>query len=684
MGEPDAPVAARAAEETPTEAPAKADATDGKASEPPPAGGGEQLRTDEVMLSVSVGNSMLMGDDKMMSPIKEYDESDEDEGDDEITTDGVEKEGLLEVSGEAVTKQAGWSSHTCQLVGGALILVCRNVPVAVLPLASYRIEGEGGDANGTLVSEVVLRGASNWVRLRLPPFLAEGAPEELAAWLQALRGLSAPTAKELEVVEETIIAQTVQGARVRAESVSRARAESLQRPRADTAESDAGGGDDEAPSSGAKEFMQMRSSMVRTSSADSGSAAPPNRRSVSARTQSDVSEKPRDLSTASSALSAVADEAADSAPPAPPPTEPAPEPAPAPAPAPTAPEAPPPPAGTNAVPPPPPPGTNAVPPPPPPPAAESSAKSADEPPPAAEEGGDADGKVAEGEGEGTSSRGSTRGSVSVRKSSDSMRQTRGERNSSVSGTIIGRVARASIEYESIGQGTDGKPAFCPMPSFLEPNSPGTPRMELAIGQVVQYTDTEGLQHQASILQIHDDDDGGGLEPSDKLSEPYYTVMINGEERTTVAGRLAELAQTARQKMQDAAIRDALSEAEMAALDFRLQAAAFVIRGAWMVKFLMGKSSAARHKKFFKVMGSSGTLSWGKHVGVVERADASPYPDTEDGAARLRREQKLSDEEAARCFQVVLGQRTLYLMAMTVDEKRLWLGGINAILSGQYF
>ena len=48
-------------------------------------------------------------------------------------------------------------------------------------------------------------------------------------------------------------------------------------------------------------------------------------------------------------------------------------------------------------------------------------------------------------------------------------------------------------------------------------------------------------------------------------------------------------------------RRALREAEMAALDFRLQAAAFVIRGAWMVKFLMGKSSAARHKKFFKVM-----------------------------------------------------------------------------------
>ena len=88
----------------------------------------------------------------------------------------------------------------------------------------------------------------------------------------------------------------------------------MQRPRADTAASDAGGGgdDDEAPSSGAKEFMQMRSSMVRNSSADSGSAAPPNRRSVSARTQSDVSEKPRNLSTASSAVSAIADEAADS------------------------------------------------------------------------------------------------------------------------------------------------------------------------------------------------------------------------------------------------------------------------------------------------------------------------------------------------------------------------------------
>ena len=161
-----------------------------------------------------------------------------------------------------------------------------------------------------------------------------------------------------------------------------------------------------------------------------------------------------------------------------------------------------------------------------------------------------------------------------------------------------------------------------------------------------------------------------------------TVMVGGEERTTVASRLTVLEQHTRSVAQQAAIREALSEAELAALDFRLQAAAFVIRGAWCVKFLTGKTG--RHRRFMKVMGSSGTLSWGKHVGVMDRADASPYPDIDDGAARLQREQRLTDEEAARCFQVVLGQRTLHLMAMHIDEKRLWLGGINAILSGQYF
>ena len=87
---------------------------------------------------------------------------------------------------------------------------------------------------------------------------------------------------------------------------------------------------------------------------------------------------------------------------------------------------------------------------------------------------------------------------------------------------------------------------------------------------------------------------------------------------------------------------------------------------------------------FKVMGSSGTLTWGRHTGVIRRADAAPYPDVDDGAARLQREQRLTDEEAGRCFQVVLTHRTVFLLAGSLDEKRLWLGGINAILSGTYY
>ena len=120
-----------------------------------------------------------------------------------------------------------------------------------------------------------------------------------------------------------------------------------------------------------------------------------------------------------------------------------------------------------------------------------------------------------------------------------------------------------------------------------------------------------------------------------------------------------------------------------------QASAFVIGGAWVVKFLTGK--VGRHKRFAKVMGSSGTLTWGKHVGVMARADPSPYPeDLDDGAARLQREQRVTGEEGARCFRIVLRSckgrdaGTLIVMASSSEEKRLWLAGISAILSGSCF
>jgi len=128
--------------------------------------------------------------------------------------------------------------------------------------------------------------------------------------------------------------------------------------------------------------------------------------------------------------------------------------------------------------------------------------------------------------------------------------------------------------------------------------------------------------------------------------------------------------------------DSLSKPEHAALVFRLRAARYVVQGGRLVKFLMGKRR--RHGRFFRARGSSGTLQWGRRVGHLLVAEASPFPDEAQGGARLQQEQNLSDEELARCFQITLRERQLFVMAFTLESKQLWVAGINALLSGLYF
>ena len=126
----------------------------------------------------------------------------------------------------------------------------------------------------------------------------------------------------------------------------------------------------------------------------------------------------------------------------------------------------------------------------------------------------------------------------------------------------------------------------------------------------------------------------------------------------------------------------MSDTERAAMDARLRAAAFVVSGGWLIKFVAGKR--LRHSRFVRMLGSSGTIVWGTQSGRVEHADPTPRPDLKDGAARLQKEQRLTDEELRRCFQVVLDNRTLLMMAASVDDKQMWVAGINAVLSGLYF
>ena len=126
----------------------------------------------------------------------------------------------------------------------------------------------------------------------------------------------------------------------------------------------------------------------------------------------------------------------------------------------------------------------------------------------------------------------------------------------------------------------------------------------------------------------------------------------------------------------------MSDTERAAMDARLRAAAFVVSGGWLNQFVAGKR--LRHSRFVRMLGSSGTIVWGTQSGRVEHADLTPRPDLKDGAARLQKEQRLTDEELRRCFQVVLDNRTLLMMAASVDDKQMWVAGINAVLSGLYF
>lgn len=110
---------------------------------------------------------------------------------------------------------------------------------------------------------------------------------------------------------------------------------------------------------------------------------------------------------------------------------------------------------------------------------------------------------------------------------------------------------------------------------------------------------------------------------------------------------------------------------------------FAAHGAHCIKFVHQRP-AARHRRFFRALGSSGTLTWGSRMGQLVQAESTPYPEERDGFARLQREHALPAEECAKCFQLVLVERNLLLMAPTVEEKQLWVAGINALLSGLYF
>ena len=125
----------------------------------------------------------------------------------------------------------------------------------------------------------------------------------------------------------------------------------------------------------------------------------------------------------------------------------------------------------------------------------------------------------------------------------------------------------------------------------------------------------------------------------------------------------------------------MSADEQQGLEDRLAAAAACVKGSALIKFVLGRRK--RHERFFRVenvvhlTSAQAVLRWGSggHSGRLLRAEESVGPG-------LQREQRLSNEELARCFQVVLDGKVLAVMAPEKRVKDVWVSGLNALAAGE--
>lgn len=115
------------------------------------------------------------------------------------------------------------------------------------------------------------------------------------------------------------------------------------------------------------------------------------------------------------------------------------------------------------------------------------------------------------------------------------------------------------------------------------------------------------------------------------------------------------------------------------LEEQLRAAAHVTHGGSLHKFR--KSGRERpHRRFVRVQCGTSSLSgrrlqtvlhWDKKSAPIVRADEDIYQSCFQGE---------ETPSQPGCFQVILDKRMLFLVADTTEERRLWVLGINAIVS----
>lgn len=129
------------------------------------------------------------------------------------------------------------------------------------------------------------------------------------------------------------------------------------------------------------------------------------------------------------------------------------------------------------------------------------------------------------------------------------------------------------------------------------------------------------------------------------------------------------------------LNQSLSVPQQQETAFRLEAAAAAVRGAMLTKFVLGRRK--RHPRFVRVVAPNqpcnptprAKLRWGSNEGIIARLDEVP-------PAGLQKEQRLGDDELARCFAVRMADgKAVVLMAPSPRDKHAWLAGIHTVTHG---